>query len=92
MLGLLGEESHYALKELQDLANKYWQDLGHYLRDWGLRVLDQGGWNIMLCYREFIYMGKLFWDTGHPTMVLGCCYYSDRMTLRNLDKVIVYVK
>lgn len=25
-----------------------WQDLGHYLRDWVLGVLDQGGWNMKL--------------------------------------------
>lgn len=33
LLVLLEEERHCALKELQDLANRYWQDVGHYLRD-----------------------------------------------------------
>lgn len=33
VLVLLAKERCYVLKELQDLASKYWQDPGHYLRD-----------------------------------------------------------
>ena len=42
--------------------------------------------------REFISVGAFSWDTGPLAMVLGCCYYSARMTLRNWEKVTVHVK
>lgn len=42
--------------------------------------------------QQRIYRRELSWDTRHLAIVLGCCYYSARMTLRKSKKVIVHVK
>lgn len=40
MVDLLREQKNYRPKELQDLANKYWQELKEYTWTWILKVLD----------------------------------------------------
>lgn len=79
VLGLLAKERYYTLEELQNVANRHWQNIKHYLKDWVLRVLDQGRWNVKLYKGKFINMGSLSWAIGFsiwqrswdPANVLG---------------------
>lgn len=79
VLGLLAKERYYTLEQLQNVANRHWQNIKHYLKDWVLRVLDQGRWNVKLYKAKFINMGSLSWAIGfsiwqrswEPANVLG---------------------
>lgn len=50
---------NYIFKELQDVLTIYRQELGQYIRNKTLKVLDQGLQNVELDFGEFIDMGIL---------------------------------
>lgn len=47
---------HDMLKQLQSFANLYGQKLGAYVCKWIVKVLDQGGWNLLLEQAQFIHV------------------------------------
>lgn len=68
MQSVIREEITYTSKELRGYANSYWQKPEYYRCKWILRVLNQGGWNLILDQVEFTDMGAL------PDILDFMCY------------------